>query len=81
LADRSSRAHRIPGKTAPEVEERIVELRQTRQPGPARIGPLVGLAASTVHAVLPRRGLHAWPGWTGPPGSRCAATSVGGPAS
>jgi len=62
LADRSSRAHRIPGKTAPDVEARIIELRQARKLGPARIGPLVGLPASTVHAVLTRRRLHrlAW---------------------
>jgi transposase InsO family protein len=62
LADRPSRAHRLPGKTSPEVEARIIELRQARKLGPARISPLVGVPASTVHAVLTRHGLHrlAW---------------------
>ena len=62
LHDRSSAAHTLPGKTAAEIEEAIVRLRMDRKLGPARIGPLVGLAASTVHAVLRRRGLHrlAW---------------------
>jgi transposase-like protein len=62
LADRSSRAHRLPGKTPAAVEERVLALRSTRKLGPARIGPLVGLAPSTVHAVLVRHGVHrlAW---------------------
>jgi transposase InsO family protein len=62
LADRSSRAHRLPGKTAPVVEERVLALRSARKLGPARIGALVGLAPSTVHAVLVRHGMHrlAW---------------------
>lgn len=62
LADRPSVAHRLPGKTAPAVEARIVQLRQARKLGPARIAPLVGVPASTVHAVLTRHGLHrlAW---------------------
>jgi transposase InsO family protein len=62
LVDRSSRAHRIPGRTPPRLEARIVNLRQTRKLGPDRIAPLVGLAASTVHAVLVRHGLSrlAW---------------------
>lgn len=62
LADRSSRAHRLPGKTSPVVEERVLALRSARKLGPARIGALVGLAPSTVHAVLVRHGMHrlAW---------------------
>ena len=62
LVDRPSIAHRLPGKTAPQIEARIVELRQSRKLGPARIGPLLGVPASTVHAVLTRHGLHrlAW---------------------
>jgi transposase InsO family protein len=62
LADRSSRARRCPHRTSAEVEAAVVELRQDRKLGPARIAPLVGLAASTVHAVLARRGLSrlAW---------------------
>ncbi len=59
---RPSRAHRIPNKTSSELEARIVELRQSRKLGPARIAPPVGLPASTVHAVLTRHGLRrlAW---------------------
>ncbi|MFD8326819.1 leucine zipper domain-containing protein, partial [Streptomyces lydicus] len=62
LQDRSSRPHRTPHRTAPDVEDRICTLRQTRKLGPARIGPILGLPASTVHRVLTRRGLHrlAW---------------------
>jgi transposase InsO family protein len=62
LADRSSRARRLPGKTSPAVEARVLALRSGRKLGPARIGPLVGLAPSTVHAVLRRHGMHrlAW---------------------
>jgi transposase InsO family protein len=62
LVDRSSAAHRLPRKTPAEVEARIVEVRQARKLGPARIGPLVGVPTSTVHAVLTRHGMHrlAW---------------------
>jgi len=62
LIDRPSRAHRLPGKTSAELESRVLALRASRKLGPARIGPLVGLAPSTVHAVLTRHGMHrlAW---------------------
>ncbi|WP_420081517.1 IS481 family transposase [Streptomyces sp. JL4002] len=62
LADRSSRAHTIPRKTAAAVEARVCDLRRARKLGPARIGPIVGLPASTVHRILTRHGLHrlAW---------------------
>ena len=62
LLDRPSRAFRLPGKTSPEREAEILALRRERKLGPARIGPLVGLAPSTVHAVLRRHGMHrlAW---------------------
>jgi transposase InsO family protein len=62
LVDRPSQAHRLPGKTPPALEERVLALRSARKLGPARIGPLVGLAPSTVHAVLTRHGMHrlAW---------------------
>ena len=62
LGDRPSRAHRLPSKTSPELEARVLALRSARKLGPARIGPLVGLAPSTVHAVLRRHGMHrlAW---------------------
>ena len=62
LHDRSSRAHYIPHRTPGLVETQIVVLRRERKLGPARIGPLLGLPASTVHAVLARHHLSrlAW---------------------
>jgi transposase InsO family protein len=62
LVDRSSRARRIPARTSPDLETRVLALRREHKLGPHRIGPLVGLAASTVHAVLTRHGLSrlAW---------------------
>jgi transposase InsO family protein len=62
LADRPSTAHRLPGKTHPELEARVCVLRTQLKRGPRRLAPLLGMAASTVHAVLTRHGLHrlAW---------------------
>ncbi len=81
LIDGSSRARRLPGKTSAELEREVLTLRARRKLGPARIAPLVGLAPSTVHAVLRRHGLHrlAWP--DRPTGRWCTATSVPAPAS
>jgi transposase len=62
LADRPSRAHHIPTRTSPDIETRVLALRQERKLGPHRIAALVGLSASTVHAILARHGLSrlAW---------------------
>jgi transposase InsO family protein len=62
LEDRSSRPHRCPHQTPARVEARIVQLRQRRKLGPARIASIVGMPASTVHRVLCRHGLNrlAW---------------------
>jgi transposase InsO family protein len=62
LQDRTSTAHRLPGKTPPEVEARVCTLRTTLKRGPRRLAGLLGLPASTVHAILTRHGLHrlAW---------------------
>jgi transposase InsO family protein len=62
LVDRPSWAHRHPRRTPPPVEAQVLELRQSRKLGPARIAPLVGLAASTVYRVLCRHRLNrlAW---------------------
>ncbi|MFI1252177.1 helix-turn-helix domain-containing protein, partial [Streptomyces netropsis] len=49
LADRPSRPATTPHRTTAAVEERVCDLRRTRKLGPARIGPIVGLPASTVH--------------------------------
>ena len=58
LEDRSSRPHRSPGRTKRSQERRIIGLRRSRGLGPARIAGIVGLPASTVHAVLVRHGLN-----------------------
>jgi transposase len=58
LHDRSSRPHRTPHRTAAAIEDRICPLRQDRKLGPACIGPILGLPASTVHRVLARHGLN-----------------------
>lgn len=52
--DRSSRPRSMPAKTPPEVVKRIVTLRWRRRLGPAQIAGELGLATSTVHAVLKR---------------------------
>jgi hypothetical protein len=40
------------------MEARVCRLRQQRKLGPARIGPILGLPASTVHRILTRHGLN-----------------------
>jgi hypothetical protein len=54
MADRSSRPHHSPRRTPAPVVRQIVHLRWTQRLGPAQIASRVGLAASTVHAVLVR---------------------------
>ena len=56
LEDRSSRPHRSPRLTPPDRVEAILRARVERRWGPHRIGPLLGIAPSTVHAVLARAG-------------------------
>jgi len=60
--DRSSRPHRQPARTPAGREAQIVALRRGQKLGPARIGLIVELPASTVHRVLVRHGLSrlAW---------------------
>ncbi|MFF7780841.1 IS481 family transposase [Streptomyces tanashiensis] len=62
LHDRSSRPRTTPHRTAAAVEARVCGLRQSRKLGPARIGPILGLPASTVHRILTRHRLNrlAW---------------------
>lgn len=54
MQDRSSRPHLCPTKTSPELTRRIVSLRWRKRLGPVQISGLVGVPASTVHAVLRR---------------------------
>jgi transposase InsO family protein len=68
LMDRPSRAHHHPRRTPAQLEVAVVGLRQARKLGPARIGPLVGLAPSTVYRVLCRYGLNRLAGMDRPTG-------------
>ena len=54
MTDRSSRPRRSPSKTPVPVVRRIVALRWRHRLGPVQIAGRLGLAASTVHAVLVR---------------------------
>ena len=58
LEDRSSAPHRHPRRTPPELEQRICAVRRQSEFGPHRIAWVLGLARSTVYAVLRRAGLH-----------------------
>lgn len=58
LHDRSSQPRTTPHRTPAMVEARVCRLRQARKLGPARIGPVLGLPASTVHRILVRHGLN-----------------------
>jgi transposase InsO family protein len=57
LEDRSSRPHRSPTRTNAQLTRRVLVQRR-KGLGPARIAGIVGLPASTVHAVLVRAGMN-----------------------
>ena len=54
MVDRSSRPHRQPNRTPTPVVRKVVHLRCKQRLGPVPIADRLGLAASTVHAVLTR---------------------------
>jgi transposase InsO family protein len=54
--DRSSRPHRSPNQTPPEIQARVVAERERTGWGPRLIAGQTGVAASTVHAILARHG-------------------------
>jgi transposase InsO family protein len=58
LADRSSRPHRSPRRTAARLERRVATLRRREKLGPQRLSSRLGLPRSTCYAVLCRQGLH-----------------------
>lgn len=58
MEDRSSRPHRSPNRTAPELVRRIGHLRWKQRLGPVGIGWKLDMPASTVHAVLVRLRLN-----------------------
>ena len=80
MADRNSRPHRSPTRTPQPVVRRIVALRWRHRLGPVQIGGLLGLPASTVHAVLTRCRSTGCPASTKSVGNHCAATNTTGPA-
>jgi transposase InsO family protein len=54
MTDRSSRPHHCPRRTPTPLVRKVVHLRCKQRLGPAQIAPRVGLAASTVYAILVR---------------------------
>jgi hypothetical protein len=54
MVDRSSRPHHQPNRTPQPVVRKIVHLRWKQRLGPVEIAERLGMAASTVHAVLVR---------------------------
>lgn len=54
MLDRSSAPHRQPNRTPPPVVRKIVHLRWKQRLGPVEIADRLGMASSTVHAVLVR---------------------------
>jgi hypothetical protein len=54
LADRSSRPHRCPRRTPASVEQAVLRACEELRLGPHPLGWALGLAASTVHAILRR---------------------------
>ena len=81
MTDRSSRPHPSPRRTPQPLVRKIAHLRCKRRLGPVAIAAHLGVAASTVYAVLAGAGSTGWPWWTGPPASRSSATNGTGPAS
>jgi transposase InsO family protein len=54
LHDRSSRPHRMPARTAADVERLIIAARLEHRRGPDWLGPELGIAARTITRVLRR---------------------------
>jgi transposase InsO family protein len=54
LADRSSRPHTMPTKTALDIERRVVELRRRERHGPDWLAAELGLSPRTVSRILRR---------------------------
>jgi transposase InsO family protein len=54
LEDRSSRPHRTPTRTSPEVEAAVVAARRVHRRGPDWLGPELGLSPRTVSRILRR---------------------------
>ena len=57
LTDRSSRPHRLTRLTSAETTAAIVAARRAHHAGPVRLAAILGIAASTIGAVLARAGI------------------------
>jgi transposase InsO family protein len=57
LVDRSSRPHRMPTRTGPEVEAIVLAARREHRRGPDWLGPELGVPARTVSRILRRHGV------------------------
>lgn len=57
MLDRTSRPHRCPAQTSPEVEAAVIAARIERRVGPDVLGPELGVAARTVTRILRRHGV------------------------
>ena|SRR5438034_624218 len=79
LDDRSSRPRRSPRRTSAAVEQAVLRARAELGLGPHPLGWALGLAASTVHAIL--AGTAARGCTSAPRGPRSSATSASGPGS
>jgi len=58
FADRPCRPHRSPHRATDALEASVLALRLEQRWGPDRIGPVLGLAPSSVHRILRRHGAH-----------------------
>lgn len=56
LWDRSSRPHRSPRRTTPDVEQQVVAARRAHRRGQDWLGPELGIPARTVGRILRRHG-------------------------
>src|SRR5256885_6227811 len=56
FADRSGRPLRSPRRSADALEGTVLAMRLEQRWGPDRIGPALGVPASTVHRILRRHG-------------------------
>jgi len=54
LQDRSSRPHRSPTRTSPQIERQVLEMRRRERWGQDLIGPELGVPARTVSRILRR---------------------------
>jgi transposase InsO family protein len=57
LFDRSSRPHRMPARTSPEIEAVVLDARREHRRGPDWLGPELGVPARTVTRILRRHGV------------------------